>query len=455
MFRFLRLRLTLLYLCGSLLLVFSVGATAYILLQNNFRSSVDLALQHRVALALHEIGEPLPAALIAGEQAWYSERDSEEQEKPSSEEDDSGSITITSAPGALPLSAWQTHEPEFDAELSPITLAALRANGGVDSLAGGTDYDLEPAILAAALQAGSDLRTAVNPNGHTIRLFTIRLEKVPGYIALQAGRSLEDQDHLLADLVMGLLQWGIGFAIFLAALSWWLSGRALSSTQQAWEKQQSFVAHAGHELRTPLTMIRAAAEVAQRKSPLEEPRRILDEIIAETGRMSRLVDDLLLLSRLDAGALRIPLRPVDLTPLLRETLANFGRVAQERSVTLIAGLILGKAKAEEARLRQVLLILLDNAMRHSNAGAAIEVGTFRAGRMIRITVRDHGGGIPPEELPHVFERFYRGRNEPAEGGSGLGLAIARELVELMRGDIQLASEPGKGTTVTLEFESVE
>ncbi len=468
MFRFLRLRLTLLYLLGALLLVAAVGAAVYILLQDRYRASIDLALEHRAALALHEVGEALPAALAKGELEWYAERGGsppaatpiETENDESGESDDDGeseAIAIpTPFPSIPPASLWQAGEPEFDAELSPISLAAARTDGGTDSISGGKNIYYDPSSVDAALLNGIDFRTVRDSSGQRIRLLSLRLTGVPGYTALQVGRSLEDQDRILADLVKGLLEWGVVFALVMAAVSWWLSGRALRSAQAAWDKQQAFIAHAGHELRTPLTMIRAAAEITQRKLPEGDSRRgPVGAIIAEADRMGRLVGDLLLLSRLDAHALRVELRPVDLVPLLDELSVSFGRVAGECGVTLNAGPAHGKVLADDGRLRQVLLILLDNALRHAPDGSAIGIESAASGRKVLLLVRDHGAGIPPADLPHLFERFYRGRGENPESGSGLGLAIARELVEAMHGRIRIASDPGLGTTVTVELNAAE
>jgi len=201
-------------------------------------------------------------------------------------------------------------------------------------------------------------------------------------------------------------------------------------------------------------MIRAAAEVTQRKLPAGDGRREpVAEIISETDRMNKLVGDLLLLSRLDAGAFPMEREPIELAPLVEEIARSFGRVAAERKVAVRPGPIPGRVYGSENRLRQVFLIVLDNALRHAPEGSTIEIGGSAAGKKILLTVHDHGEGIPSEDLPHVFERFYRGRSEGAEGGSGLGLAIARELVEAMRGKIQIESDAGRGTTVTIELEA--
>jgi signal transduction histidine kinase len=460
MFRFLRLRLTLLYLLGALLLVAGVDAAVYLLLQKENQTSIDVALEHRAALALHEVGEPLPPALARGELEWYAGRGgvptiaAVPTAGENSETEGEGNGETTPAPAVGSAAVWQTGEPEFDAELSPITLAAIRTDGGVDILNGAKNLSIQTESVSAALQNGLDFRTVDGSSGSRIRLLTLRLIGVPGYSALQVGRSLTDQDRTMANLVMVLLEAGVAFAAVLGAVSWWLSGRALRSAQEAWDKQQAFIAHAGHELRTPLTMIRAAAEVTQRKLPAGDGRREpVAEIISETDRMNKLVGDLLLLSRLDAGALPMEREPIELAPLVEEIARSFGRVAAERKVAVRPGPIPGRVYGSENRLRQVFLIVLDNALRHAPEGSTIEIGSSPAGKKILLTVHDHGEGIPPEDLPHVFERFYRGRSEGAEGGSGLGLAIARELVEAMRGKIRIESDAGRGTTVTIELEA--
>jgi signal transduction histidine kinase len=372
------------------------------------------------------------------------------------EESDEGEGGSNAQPTPNPASIWHAGEPEYDAELSPIAVTAIRTDGSTEIITGGISLYYDPAAVDSALQSGLEFRTVSDSSGHRIRLLSLRLSGVPGYTALQVSRSLEDQDRILADLVKALLQWGVIFALVLGAVSWWLSGSALRQAQEAWDKQQAFIAHAGHELRTPLTMIRAAAEITQRKLPADDPRRgPVAAIIAEADRMGRMVGDLLLLSRLDAHALRVELRTVDLTPLVEEVAISFGRVAEERGIAVSAKTVPAKVKADELRLRQVLLILLDNALRHSTDESRIEIEVSAAGSVIQLAVRDHGAGISPEDLPHVFDRFYRGRNEKIESGSGLGLAIARELVEGMRGRIRIASEPGGGTVVTVELSALE
>jgi signal transduction histidine kinase len=239
----------------------------------------------------------------------------------------------------------------------------------------------------------------------------------------------------------------------LGAASWWLAGRSLIPTQRAWEQQQTFVANASHELRTPVTLMRASAEVALRGLPAPDVdrRELLEDILHECDHMSRLVEDLLLLSRLDAGRLKLERSAVPLAELLADVQRQTGRLAGEKGVRLSASSPSGIAWGDPTRLRQVLLILLDNALRHTPPGGSITVEAQPQGRHIQIAVADTGTGIAREHLPHVFERFYRA--DTARGGdggsSGLGLAIAKGLVEAQGGQIRLGSQPGRGTRVVV------
>jgi signal transduction histidine kinase len=236
------------------------------------------------------------------------------------------------------------------------------------------------------------------------------------------------------------------------AASWWLAGRSLAPAHAAWEKQQAFVANASHELRTPLTLVRATAEVAQRGLPTDDARHgMLGDILSECDHMGRLVEDLLLLSRLDSHALRLQRHPLEASELLTDVQRQVGRLAGEQRVRLDLGSVNGRLLGDPARLRQVLLILLDNALRHTPAGGRVTLAAAPAGRSVEITVADTGTGIAPEHLPHLFDRFYRA--DPARGGegTGLGLAIARSLITAQGGQISVHSQSGSGTTVTVRL----
>jgi two-component system heavy metal sensor histidine kinase CusS len=216
-----------------------------------------------------------------------------------------------------------------------------------------------------------------------------------------------------------------------------------------------FTADASHELRTPLTILRTQAEVALDKSlsPAEQ-RDLLGGILEECERLTRLIEQLLALAREDAGAGAMAFQPIDLSSLIQQVVEDMRPLAEARGLALLVA-VDGRPSiaGEESRLRQVFYNLLDNAIKYTPEGGVVAVRVERADRSVVITVRDTGIGIPPEHLPHVFDRFYRVDKVRSreQGGTGLGLSIARGIVAAHGGQIQLTSAPDKGTTCTVMF----
>jgi signal transduction histidine kinase len=214
-----------------------------------------------------------------------------------------------------------------------------------------------------------------------------------------------------------------------------------------------FIADASHELRTPLTVLRGNAEVGLAAGPSDcghEP--ILQDIVAESERMTRLVEDLLLLARFDAGSVPLEPREVDLEPWLAEVAARGEMLARKRDVDLVPDLrAVGRARFDPGRVEQAVLVLLDNATRYSPSGERVRLEAAIRGSSLVIAVSDHGPGIPADVLPSIFERFNRGDRSRGElrTGAGLGLSIARAVVTAHGGDIRAASQVGQGTTMTM------
>jgi len=224
---------------------------------------------------------------------------------------------------------------------------------------------------------------------------------------------------------------------------------AYQQVEQALVAQRRFVADASHELRTPLTTLRGNVELLQREPPLpeEERRAILADITAELDRMIRLVRELLTLARVDAG-LQPRLEPVELGVLLEEAVRQ-AQLLRPRPVVRARVERDAVVRADRDLLRQVLLILLDNALKYTPENGDVEVTTVIEGKRAGIAVRDTGVGIDPAILPHIFERFFRGDTARSGEGTGLGLAIAKSLVEAMHGEIRVTSRPGVGSTFTV------
>ncbi len=226
---------------------------------------------------------------------------------------------------------------------------------------------------------------------------------------------------------------------------------AYRQLEQALESQRRFVADASHELRTPLTTVRGNIELLRHEPPLDtqEQREILADTTAEVERLIRLVHQLLLLARMDAQR-ELPREPVPLKPLLDDVCRQTKLLAPTKTLvseTMIDGDVLANRDA----LKQVLLILLDNARTHTPPEAAIHVTSEVNAGYLLIHVRDTGAGIAPQALSHIFERFYREDAARTGSGAGLGLAIAKELIEAQDGALTVDSRVGQGSVFTVKL----
>ena len=219
------------------------------------------------------------------------------------------------------------------------------------------------------------------------------------------------------------------------------------------EAQKRFVADASHELRAPLTAIQGNLEILQRFPHMRQADRqaALDEATREAQRLARLVNDMLALARGDAGA-QLHREPVGLGNLLREVFEEAHHLADGYRFEL-GDLPDLWAQGHRDRLKQVLIILLDNAFKYTPPGGTIRLELAEREGRAQVRVSDSGIGIAPEDLPHVFERFYRVDESRSQqsGGSGLGLSIAKWIVEQHGGEIWLESAPGQGTTAVVEL----
>jgi signal transduction histidine kinase len=225
------------------------------------------------------------------------------------------------------------------------------------------------------------------------------------------------------------------------------------------DRNREFVAHAAHELRSPLAAIHSSVEVALNRvrSP-EEYSALLGEVMEECHYLSNLVNRLLILAEGDAGRLASRDQTTRLDKIVRESLDMFEPVAEARGIGLRAAPLAAlHVNGDESHLRQVVRNLLDNAIKFSPPGGTVTV-ELRAdadSRQARIIVQDEGMGIPSQDLPHIFERFYRGdksrQREPGRGGSGLGLSICQTIVQALKGDIAVTSRVGAGSTFTVSL----
>lgn len=227
---------------------------------------------------------------------------------------------------------------------------------------------------------------------------------------------------------------------------------AADAKQREVERLRSdLVAWVGHDLQTPLASIRAVLE-ALADGMVDDPdavQRYLQTAQRDVRSLSLLIDDLFQMAQIDAGGLRLDLTPNSLSDLISDTLESFSALAVRQGVTLEGSVSpdVDPVCMDAPRIGRVLNNLVGNAIRHTPAGGSVQLRARRNSSRVEVVVSDSGEGIRPEDIPHIFERFYRGEKSRsrATGGAGLGLAIARGIVEAHGGEIKLESNPNQGT----------
>jgi signal transduction histidine kinase len=228
--------------------------------------------------------------------------------------------------------------------------------------------------------------------------------------------------------------------------------RSLIDQREALRRQREFAADASHELRTPLTVIRASVDDLGRhgSEPVASVGSALTDIRDEVDHLTAMVDDLLLLARSDSGAVALERVPVDLGDVASTAAAALARPATERGVEVLVDPAPADLSGDPARLRQLVMILIDNAIRHSPSGGRVLVRVRTEGPNATLVVEDEGPGIRNEDLPRLFDRFYRAAGAPG-GGTGLGLAIAAWIAERHDGRIEAANRPDRGARFTVRL----
>lgn len=500
MLRSLRLKLALLYFVSALGIVVLLAAGTYIMLNRFFIQQVDLALHYKMAAQFKLYGLPLPAELENAENIWLDENPhatpvamqspvlpsltasheptptatkqpmiviaSGDHESDGDDDEDGGEIAsageiqLTQEPvgeGVTEELYAPPHleEDSFDGRLSSIFIVPISTpvgtNTGVQQAASPIVEDVDASIHALAF--GYDLRTVRLSDETNVRLLTYRTNGSGTPNVIQIGRLLDDQDRLLQLYLIGLLLLGFTASLIVSILSWYLSGRSIKPAQKAWDQQQLFISNASHELRTPLTLIRANADYALRSGKPRVQVSALKDVLGEVDYMNHLVDDLLLLSRLDTHRLVLDRKKLNVDLLLREISRQATLIARNQGIRIVLLKSGCAITGDPDRIHQVLLSLIDNALRYTVSGGVIELGAVQKAGMIDLYVRDNGSGIAPEHLEKLFERFYQvpGSNAPGTRNNGLGLSIAKALVEAQGGKIRIESQIGQGTTVWLSM----
>lgn len=318
-------------------------------------------------------------------------------------------------------------------ELSGVNAVAATAGNQVQSIA----YE------------GHVFRTLKGPYQYEDNLLVtekeiIRVQEV--IVVAIVDSEVELLDNLRLIVIASLL---LGTSVSILA-GYVLARRALVPIVAAWDKQQEFVADASHELRSPLTVIQSNAELILKHPDhtvqKESPR--VTNILRETMRMTRLISTLLTLARADANQAELRLELIELNDIAAIVAEQFKPLAELKGLAMAVD-IKGEVRltADRERLHQLLVILMDNALKFTAPPGQICVTCYQQANMVNIKVKDTGCGIAQEDLPKVFNRFFRGDKARSRdtGGTGLGLSIAKWIVEKHGGKIKVTSEVGSGT----------
>lgn len=410
-----RVRLRLVAWSGgiSLVILVALGVAVYATTALSLGASTTARLQ-QLALELSDVVRQGPPDLLRGE-----------------------------VPGVLPIG------PAFGGAASETLALIVRPDGvilGLDVTLPGIPVQ---AGVEAALRGATDVREA-QVGDTPVRVLSEPVARNGDTYVVQILGDRTGETRTLDTLLLVLLVGGLG-ALALAFLGgWFYAERALVPIRESLVRQREFAADASHELRTPLAVVRGSLEHLERHADetVASVGTALDDIGVEVGHLTDLVDSLLLLARADSGAIEIEQLPVDLADVAMGALGGLATVAAARSVRIEIDATPAEVVGDPVRLRQLVTILADNAIRHSPEGGTVRVhvaheGEARDRRRVGLVVDDEGPGLDPGHRARVFDRFWRAPGA-APGGTGLGLSIAAWIVERHGGEIAAESAPTGG-----------
>ena len=297
-------------------------------------------------------------------------------------------------------------------------------------------------------------RGEVDFQDETYSYLRVPLKQSPGFVI--SFVDIEQDREILGKLLISLTIGGLICLVLAYYASRFMADRAMAPIKKSWQRQQDFVADASHELRTPLTVVQVNLELVKGnpEETVASQSKWLDYSLLETKRMSQLVDDLLFLARADSQQQTLEIKQFSLDTALR------GVIESIRPLAVTGGILLESSLdteityyGDEFRIKQLMLILLDNALKYTPSGGQVTLGLQDRDTFVEITVTDNGEGIESEYLTKIFERFYRvdkARSQQKEG-TGLGLAIADWIIQSHQGQIKVSSTPGEGTTFVISL----
>jgi two-component system, OmpR family, sensor histidine kinase CiaH len=289
----------------------------------------------------------------------------------------------------------------------------------------------------------------------TMKVHGKKLNNVPVKV-IQLIYNIEPEVHMLRNLLI-IIGFGSGGGLIVSIfVGLFLANRALIPIQRSWEKQSQFVADASHELRTPLSVIQTHLELLFRhpSNTIEQESETIFKSLSEVKRVNKLVEELLTLARSDSNEKLINPALISIHELLRFIKEQFEPIASMKDIRIEDSIDDNlQYFGDKQRIHQLFVILLDNALKFTPSGGVVRIICKKESHFIRITIQDSGIGISDEDLPHIFDRFYRsdkGRTR-STGGTGLGLSIAKWIVDAHHGHIHVESSLINGTKFIIKF----
>jgi signal transduction histidine kinase len=316
--------------------------------------------------------------------------------------------------------------------------------------------------LGAATAGTDDRHFKLDAHQPSERLFQAHGERFAlasgqTYVAVVVADRVELEDRY-GSLIYTLISAAVGAIVLVAAGGWLLATKAIEPIERTITFMRRFIADAAHELRTPVAVLRSRADVTLQRE--RDPAAYVDALTAvglEAERMGRIVNDLLTLARADAGERAVAPQRLYVDDVALDAVTSVRVLAEQHGVTLAVNEFEeAPAVFDPGLLRQLLVILLDNAVKFTPVGGQVSLSVRRTEGRATVTVVDTGVGIPPNELPRIYDRFYRGDDARHRAdGAGLGLSIAKWIVDAHGSSLTVASEPGRGTIVTVQFPPAE
>jgi len=438
-----KFRLTVWYLIAILVLLVAFGTVAYFMLSKNLYRNLDEALRARVS-------ELEGSIKVEDNQISFEEKFND-------------LVLLYDADGAL----LQRLGPNVRfPNIEEIVQQALF--GGSSFLTATTTEGQEVRLYAAPFNLDSRTRIAIIAGRLTreirnvLSIFKVVIIYSTLAVLLLAGvggmflakQTLQPVEHI-TDIAREIGEGDLSRRIdvrsddemgrLATTLNW-----MISRLEEAFQKQRQFAADASHELRTPLAIIQAESSLAlDRRRTQAEYKRSLELVSQEVNYMSGIIGKLLMLEREDSGTEPTNFQNVNVKDLITELSSDMEALAQEKNVAFSLGPMEDlTVKGDRLKLRQLFLNILDNAVRYTPGGGAVSSTLVRKNGSALVSISDTGTGIPAEDLPYIFDRFYRvdKARSRAEGGLGLGLAIASSIAKLHGGGIDVESQVGKGST---------